>query len=208
MPNGSLRVFATAASQAVPVADVTVCVLDENGAMLAHLRTGPDGSCAALPLPAPDRAYSLDENNTTVRPYAVYTLLAQKPGWRALRLEGVQVFDGQESVARLTMLPAGEAAPAPADAGGADIIAIPPHPLFAGNAAAGGSGRTPRATCPLRVLPQVVVPKLITVHLGAPNAAATNLSVNFQDYIATVASCEVYPTWAGATKHTRGRAPQ
>ena len=40
-----------------------------------------------------------------------------------------------------------------------------------------------------------VVPEKITVHLGAPDSAARNITVSFTDYIANVASSEIYPTW-------------
>ena len=40
-----------------------------------------------------------------------------------------------------------------------------------------------------------VIPQDITVHLGAPNQAAQNVTVNFVDYIKNVASSEIYPTW-------------
>lgn len=40
-----------------------------------------------------------------------------------------------------------------------------------------------------------VIPQDITVHLGAPNSTAQNVTVNFVDYIKNVASSEIYPTW-------------
>lgn len=39
------------------------------------------------------------------------------------------------------------------------------------------------------------VPQTITVHLGAPDQAAENVTVPFSDYIKNVASHEIYPTW-------------
>ena len=39
------------------------------------------------------------------------------------------------------------------------------------------------------------VPQNITVHLGAPNAYAANVTVPFSDYVKNVASSEIYPTW-------------
>ena len=39
------------------------------------------------------------------------------------------------------------------------------------------------------------VPQNITVHLGAPNAFAANVTVPFSDYVKNVASSEIYPTW-------------
>lgn len=40
-----------------------------------------------------------------------------------------------------------------------------------------------------------IIPNNITVHLGAPDEAARNVTVPFTDYIANVASSELYPTW-------------
>ena len=39
------------------------------------------------------------------------------------------------------------------------------------------------------------VPQRITVHLGAPNTNADNVTVSFSDYVKNVASSEIYPTW-------------
>ncbi|MBQ9796456.1 MAG: peptidoglycan-binding protein [Clostridia bacterium] len=45
-------------------------------------------------------------------------------------------------------------------------------------------------------MPQLpFIPETITVHLGAPDAAAENVTVPFLDYVANVASSEIYPTW-------------
>ena len=40
-----------------------------------------------------------------------------------------------------------------------------------------------------------IVPNNITVHLGAPDVDARNITVSFVDYIANVASSELFPTW-------------
>lgn len=40
------------------------------------------------------------------------------------------------------------------------------------------------------------IPETITVHLGAPDAPAQNVTVPFADYIKNVASSEIYPTWS------------
>ncbi len=39
------------------------------------------------------------------------------------------------------------------------------------------------------------IPETITVHLGAPDQPAENVTVPFADYVANVASSELYPTW-------------
>lgn len=193
MITGTLIIYASVADQAAPLAGVRITVQDESGAVVSRLTTDSTGATTALSLPAPDARYSLDEDNRTVRPYSIYRLTAESEGWQSQILEGVQVFADQQTVARLSFLPvAQDGSLTPANAGGETVTTIPPHVLFAGN---GGSGPTPEETLSPRVLTEVVIPKQITVHLGAPTASATNVTVGFQDYIANVASSEVYPTW-------------
>lgn len=195
MAQGSILIYTSVAGQAAPLVGAAITVRDENGAVLTRLTTDTDGYAEAADLPAPDKSYSLDEANTTVRPYAVYGIEAALTGWQTAILNDVQVFDGQPTVARVELLPA-EVVPAAARmASGnsdAEIITIPPHSLFSG---AGGSGPTPEVLLPGSVLTRVVVPKKITVHLGKPSANVRNVTVGFQSYIANVASSEVYPTW-------------
>lgn len=42
------------------------------------------------------------------------------------------------------------------------------------------------------------VPTTVTVHLGAPNTQARNVTVPFTDYIKNVASSEIFPSWPPA----------
>ncbi len=44
-------------------------------------------------------------------------------------------------------------------------------------------------------MPFPVIPETVTVHLGAPDAPAQNVTVPFTEYIKNVASSEIYPTW-------------
>lgn len=49
-------------------------------------------------------------------------------------------------------------------------------------------------------MPVVVpyVPSTITVHMGAPDQWAENITVSFPDYVKNVASSEIFPTWEPA----------
>ena len=182
---GTLRIQTFAARQSAPMEGVTVAV--QGDGFTLHCITDATGSAADIPIEAPACALSLDESNTT-RPYAIVSLAATKPGYRTVRIEGIQIFAGQVTLAQPQMLPVTED---DRDIPNAPIV-IPPHALFAGS---GGSGPQPRENCTPRVLEQVIIPKNITVHLGKPAAAARNVTVSFRDYIANVASSEVYPTW-------------
>ena len=188
MAAGILRIQCYAARQSAPMAGVSITVTGEGFA--ADRVTGTDGTAVDLELEAPASSYSLDEANTTVRPYAVCALVAEKPGYQTVRIEGIQIFSGQTTLAPIEMVPANARIAEPAEP-----VVIPPHPLFAGE---GGSGPSPALAGPAaapRVLTAVVIPKTITVHLGAPTSSARNVTVSFRDYIANVASSEVYPTW-------------
>ena len=186
MATGILRIQAFAARQSAPVEGVTVNIVGDG--FTAVRMTDAEGNAADVTLTAPDCALSLEEDNTTRLPYAVCSLTASKAGYRTVRIQGIQVFAGQVTLAQPEMIPETEE--------GRDVedppIVIPPHPLFAGG---GGSGRSPADPCAPRVLDRVIIPKNITVHLGKPAASARNVTVSFRSYIANVASSEVYPTW-------------
>ena len=187
MMNGILRIQTYRPRQSAPVEGVTVVITGSG--FTAHRITDAEGNAEDVAICAPACALSLDENNTTTLPYAVCSLTARKPGYRTVRIQGIQIFAGQVTLARPEMIPDTEE--------GKDIVAppviIPTHALFAGN---GGSGPAPTNPCTgSRVLDRVIVPKNITVHLGRPAASARNVTVSFRDYIANVASSEVYPTW-------------
>ncbi len=187
MMNGILRIQTYRPRQSAPVEGVTVVITGSG--FTAHRITDAEGNAEDLAICAPACALSLDENNTTTLPYAVCSLTARKPGYRTVRIQGIQIFAGQVTLARPEMIPDTEE--------GKDIVEppviIPTHALFAGN---GGSGPAPTNPCTgSRVLDCVIVPKNITVHLGRPAASARNVTVSFRDYIANVASSEVYPTW-------------
>ena len=187
MATGILRIQAFAARQSSPVEGVTVTITGDGFTVTRH--TDAEGSAGDVTLTTPDCALSLDENNTTTRPYAVCDLTAFKEGWRTVRIQGVQVFPGQVTLAQPEMIPDTEEM---RDTPNVPIV-IPPHSLFTGD---GGSGPNPFLACVPRVLDRVIIPKNITVHLGRPAASARNVTVSFRSYIANVASSEVYPTWA------------
>ena len=122
---GTLRIQTFAARQSAPVEGVTVAV--QGDGFTLHCITDATGSAADIPVEAPACALSLDEDNT-IRPYAVVSLTAAKSGYRTVRIEGIQIFAGQVTLAQPQMLPVTEE---DRDIPNAPII-IPPHALFAG----------------------------------------------------------------------------
>lgn len=189
MSSGILRVQSFAARQSAPVPSVSITVTGPGGESY-HLTTDSEGNAPDLVLWAPNEAYSLDPNNTTVQPYSTWDVTAQRSGWRPVELHGVQVFACQTTLAPIELIPAEEGLEGQAEP---KLVEIPPHSLFANGDA--HSGPQPVEGCPARVLEHPIIPTNITVHLGRPAASARNVTVSFRRYIANVASSEVYPTW-------------
>ena len=186
---GILRIQAFGARQSSPIAGVVVTVSGDG--FTVQRTTDNEGNAADVAIDAPSCTLSLQEDNTT-RPYAVVNLTAAKAGYRTVRIEGVQIFAGQVTLAQPEMIPDTEEGRGVAN----PPVVIPEHSLFTGD---GGSGPEPVENCVPRVLSKVIIPKNITVHLGKPAASARNVTVSFRDYIANVASSEVYPTWPEAS---------
>ena len=189
---GILRIQAYGARQSSPIEGVLVTVTGDGFSV--QRTTNAQGNAADVTIQAPSCALSLQEDNTT-RPYAVVELTAAKSGYRTVRIQGVQIFAGQVTLAQPEMIPETEE---DRDVVNPPIV-IPEHSLFTGD---GGSGPDPVENCVPRVLDRVIIPKNITVHLGKPAASARNVTVSFRDYIANVASSEVYPTWADENNPT------
>lgn len=103
MATGILRIQAFAARQSSPIEGVTVNVSGDG--FTATRLTDAEGNAADVTLTTPACALSLDENNTTQAPYAVCSLVASKPGYRTVRIQGVQVFPGQVTLAQPEMIP-------------------------------------------------------------------------------------------------------
>ncbi len=139
---GILRIQAFGARQSSPIEGVLVTV-SGNG-FTAQRITDETGTAADLSIEAPSCALSLQEDNT-IRPYAVVDLTAAKAGFRTVRIQGVQIFAGQVTLAQPEMIPETEE---DRDVVNPPIV-IPEHSLFTGD---GGSGPDPMENCVPRVL--------------------------------------------------------
>ncbi len=191
MPTGTLYIqtYAARLSGVVPGVRITLenqlpCICPP-----PPFYTDDEGNAPSIRLEAPDKALSLDENNTQ-QPYSVWNLTAEKAGWQTVRMNNLQIFAERESVIQLEMKPIQRrGAPDPQPV----VYDIPPHSLFD---PISPSSTGPRECAPPpRVLEVPIIPKNITVHLGKPAVSAQNVTVSFRKYIANVASSEVYPTW-------------
>ena len=89
MMNGILRIQTYRPRQSAPVEGVTVVITGSG--FTAHRITDAEGNAEDVAICAPACALSLDENNTTTLPYAVCSLTARKPGYRTVRIQGIQI---------------------------------------------------------------------------------------------------------------------
>lgn len=190
--HGFIRARSYTGSNSLPVANVKVTLTRVdivNAADNVSFNTGSEGLSEDIRVSTPLALYSLDENNTTVLPYAIYNVFATVDGYEDLFIEGVQVFAQQIAMLELAMIPQNSEQAAIGD----NEFIVPEHHLFAGT---GGSAPAPIEVCPIpRVLDEVIIPKTITIHLGRPSSSARDVTVSFSDYIKNVASSEIYPTW-------------
>lgn len=104
---GIMRVQAFTADQAFPVTNAAVRVyirLAEGERELYSGITDVDGIADNIRLPAPDSSISFNENST-IEPYAVYSLRVSKPGFSTAVFEGIPVFDSVKSIQPVEMVP-------------------------------------------------------------------------------------------------------
>ena len=184
MGMGYLRVRTTTADGNLPVANVKVTVSDADGNKLYELYTDASASTESVELPAPAKEKTLDPNYTG-RPFALYNVNVEAPGFITQHIHEVGVVDTQTSILPVQMKPLLDEVGRETDV---DVY-LDYSPLK------DTVNRQFTAPTP-RVLKNVIIPEYITVHLGTPsNTSARNVRVRFPEYIANVASNEIYSTW-------------
>ena len=193
MAIGYLKIQARIADNAIPLENVQVRILDDQGQRVYDLTTDESGAAPLVSLETVDASLSLDSDYSGT-PYVSYDVLAQAAGFQSINIAGIPIYDGETAILPLTMIPLRELQQSQRSDEATKITIEKP--------AAGRSEphlqQGPEEADP-RVLRQVVIPKTITVHLGAPTASASNVQVSFTDYVKNVASSEIYPTWPDAS---------
>lgn len=169
---------------------------------LTELTTDSVGKTVDVTLDTPPINLSLEENNTQM-PYATYRVETSSPDYNDAIIEGVQVFADTRSILPIGLEPTLKTSGTTRrcdliDHQDSEDVVIGPSTLY-GNypekipeemikPIGPGSG--------FIVLDSVIVPEYIVVHDGTPNNNnVANYTVPFTDYIANVASSEIYPTW-------------
>lgn len=188
MAIGYLNVQAKTAQGAVPLENVQIQVLDDEGNVLYRLTTDESGQTRTVPLETLDQSFSQDPDYLGA-PYRVYGVTAQAQGFEPISVAGIPIFAEENAMLPLSFVPLQERQEDKRE----EAIVLG-RPAVAASYARNQQG----VEADPRILRQVVIPNPITVHLGAPDAAAANVSVPFLDYVKNVASSEIYPTWPKA----------
>lgn len=188
MAKGNLIVELRNANGALPLQDAKVTVMDEQGNVITSLLTDENGTTPSISLDTVDHNLALDPNYKG-NPYTSYNLLIEAPGFNSLHISGVHIFDGQTALQPVSLIPMLRTQSAPKQY---DIDLTEPSVESSEPRNQVGPVFQPFT------LRHVVIPDPITVHLGAPTAAASNVQVSFPDYVKNVASSEIYPTWPQA----------
>ena len=189
MAIGYLTMQTRTAHDAVPLAGVLVTVLDDEQNHVYELRTDENGETRRVPLETVDKRFSLNEDFTGT-PFVSYNVLAQAEGFDSVYVADIPIYDGETAILPLVLTPM--------QTGQRQTVT---NEISVGRPAAARAdtrGQNGPAMQP-RILRQVAVPELITVHLGTPSSSASNVRVSFPDYVKNVASSEIYPTWPKAS---------
>ena len=207
---GKQRVQVTTATYMLPIEGARVVTKDNTGRIIAEQLTDADGMTEYLELVAPDSALTL-KPDTAAASFSLYCVEVTAKGYAKVLVHNSEILAGQASYLPVQMHPTEEqviniystkigcprdAATVTATITTSDNIddvhvAIPAilQPLQSGSLSGPAIG-----------IRQVFVPTFITVRLGAPtNTAARNVQVPFVDYIANVASSEIFSTWPRAS---------
>lgn len=188
MAIGYLTIQARTAHDALPLSGASVRILNAQGTGVYELTTDENGDTQAIPLETLDKSFSLSPYYSGI-PYTSYSVLVRAYGFNSLYVTDIPIYDGEQAVLPVSAIPMQERQRSPIQA---EIYVGAPAVSLTGPRSQEEPTITPY------VLRQVVIPDPITVHLGAPSAAAANVQVSFPDYVKNVASSEIYPTWPAA----------
>lgn len=168
-----------------PAQGATVRVFNsDTKSIVSESQTDAQGQVKNIALITPPIEYSLQYG--LPRPFNQYDVQVIYQDYQSAYISNVQLFPEQTAIQNVLLLPSYHA------------IDIPYPTLWGTYPPKIPESEVKRLPLPTGqvVLPEPVVPSLITVHEGRPeDSSASNYTVGFQDYIKNVASCEIYSTW-------------
>lgn len=122
---GYLRASAYTSRARIPLEDVAVTVVSDDGRLLGLRITDSSGQTTPITIEVPDKANS--QSPDTGKPaFTTVNLYARAEGYEQILVRGVQVFAGTVTMQDLAMIPLSEL---PAKWNQAEIINTPPQNL-------------------------------------------------------------------------------
>lgn len=192
---GSLQVQVCAESVGMPIDNAKVTITDRSSLrVMDEFHTDTSGYTPTIELPAPPVEYSLAYGEQ--KPYAEYNVIVESDGFEKKTVYGVQVLSASKALETTFMQYRTN------NETTEEHILIGEHTLWGTYPAKVPESEIKELPESLGfvVLPNVVIPEYIVVHLGLPNqASAQNVWIPYKDYIKNVASSEIYSTWPRET---------
>jgi peptidoglycan hydrolase-like protein with peptidoglycan-binding domain len=208
MAIGYLRIFATYENATLPIPGASVRVYSKEPAELIYqTTTNAEGQTEYMSLTAPEVAQTFDSSQLSPA-YSLYDVEVSLDGFNTTYIHDVEILPEVSSTLTVELLPATRDGRAvrtemvihrhlhPEDDDNTvdtddplNDIEITPNALLLPE-------QSSRVGADAGGVKDVYIPRNITVHLGAPtNSSARNVTVPFAEYIANVASSEIYATW-------------
>lgn len=176
---------------------VNVQIFDEgNGREVFNeaMRLKSDGNTEQIPLPAPTVTSSLSPNSEEPT-YFRYTIWVTAEGYETNIYYGQQIFENIVTIQKVDLKPGRPSVK--------NTYYITPHKLRALEEISYDEGERYLGNEAIQTavtFRDVVIPETIVVHLGSPgDRNAKNVTVPYIDYLKSVASSEVYPSWPEAS---------
>ena len=205
MPFGNLVVVLRTASNALPInnGSITVTNMQNETVFYEFLTAASSGISRIASLATPQKSLSLNSDTDTPLPYSLYNVIIRADGNYKTEIDGIQMFEGITTHLPVQLIPLPEGVTDP-DREKTLVIQIPEHTLRTDGPSSGSAPTVTKAvnedSIPAIIIGEgVFIPETVTVHLGAPEEDAQNVTLPFIDYIKNVASSEIYPTWPQAS---------
>ena len=103
---GYLQAMAYASRARLPLEDVAVSVVDDEGRLLGLRTTNSSGQTTPIRLTVPDRAQSQTPGQQ--KPFVTVNLYARAEGYEQILIRGIQVFADTVTEQQLQMIPLAE----------------------------------------------------------------------------------------------------